>query len=885
MGVKEDYVFSQMESGDICVFPSEVSARGWLISYARKRGAVFAEQAISYDDFCKRFLNPGSKTKASRMIRYLFLSDAVESHAVSLPYFIPTPQQGTPRLIRYLSTLLPQLKLFHDQGRVGDAMSADYETLYQAYRQFLASHDVYEPSYETPTVPKDHGVFRVLFPEAQLGFSRLYAQLGKPGWIKPCPFPGPEKKPVLYSYANHVAEVRGTLRRIHKLLSDGVPARDILISSARPEIMIPALEADAQRYGVPLVTRMGANPLVFPAGRFFQMVLNCYQNQMAYGDVEALLLDPGLPYAPEKRKLSEQLMQFAVKQVVDQGDFLDAGKDLWLRELVSSLIKKDDCDEGIKDHYKKLKDMVGAMARATDAKQFLVAFHSYQDAFFRKEGWTGLPDEDLATFCFDAVESLQQELDAVGARNRASFLALFVDYLRNKPYNPQKKDAEGVGVYRWTDSAALCAPYHFFLSMDWDGTQRVDKPLSCLPDTLSQEERLEEDLTTGYLAMAGSEGSILSFHRADYSGQCMAPAWFDEVKEIRAGFDMEGNPAIDPWNAEQDFWKDGRRNLRHGIRTQQEAMERAEEAGLLEQYRTPQGIHVVSKDPRKVERVSSTALDAHHACPMRYASQYLLKAEANDYQIGVVDVRTLGLILHKTYEAFYGSLQEPFFVTAEKQEEYRTRLTNCFSQAVTFYMGKGNPTVVAWVTNTWLPLCLAELEKEMKQFPGNKTVATEQKHFGEEVKVSVAGHVLTLIGQIDRVLQTGDGRTAVIDYKENHGYVSLGKPDIFKQMTEAEKGEKLTSTQLPFYDALSGGKVDIAAYYSVKEKRFIVIWDDVHPEMKPIGSSVLMQRLKSFVSDMESGRWDFTKDTSQCKETDFGSCPWRSVCRRRYSTL
>ena len=42
MGVKEDYVFSQMESGDICVFPSEVSARGWLISYARKRGAVFA---------------------------------------------------------------------------------------------------------------------------------------------------------------------------------------------------------------------------------------------------------------------------------------------------------------------------------------------------------------------------------------------------------------------------------------------------------------------------------------------------------------------------------------------------------------------------------------------------------------------------------------------------------------------------------------------------------------------------------------------------------------------------------------------------------------------------------------------------------------------------
>ena len=117
MTLKEDYVFEQMESGDVCVFPSEVASRGWLISYARKRKAIFADKAISYDAFCKLFINPGNRIKATSMIRYQFLFDAIATKKLSLPYFIPRPERATPRLISYLASLLPQLKLFHDQGR------------------------------------------------------------------------------------------------------------------------------------------------------------------------------------------------------------------------------------------------------------------------------------------------------------------------------------------------------------------------------------------------------------------------------------------------------------------------------------------------------------------------------------------------------------------------------------------------------------------------------------------------------------------------------------------------------------------------------------------------------------------------------------------------
>ena len=899
MGVKEDYVFSQMESGDICVFPSEVSARGWLISYARKRGAVFAGQAISYDDFCRLFVQERGRTKASSMTRYLFLSEAIRTTSVSLPYFVPSPNEVSDRMIRYLASLLPQLVWFHDKALTQmpadlRSMAHDYETLYQAYKNFLESHDVYEPAYERPSVSDDHGAYRVLFPGCEPGLERLLEQLGNPSWIKLVPADElePSRRPLLHCYQNHVIEVRSTLKSIHKLLAEGVPARSILISTARPEMMIPFLETEAVRYDVPLVTHMSQSPLSAPAGRIFQMILHCYQNQMAYGDVEALLLDPGIPYDPEKRKLSEQLMQFAVNQAIDQGNFQVPCDDLWERQLRPALIRKNHCDENLGEYYRTLKRMMAAMAGANNADEFLVAFHAYQTYFLIPGGWAGQPDEELASFCIDQVESLQKELDVVGVDSHDSFLTLLVDSLQQKPYTWQKPDAKGVGVYRWTDSAALDVPYHFFLAMDWDGTQRLDRPLACLPEIVPADTRQEKDMTDAYLSMTAGEGSIVSYHTTDYNGQCMAPAWFDKAEAVPAGYDCLGNRIPDPWLGESLLWKDGT-STGKATALQCEALEKAKIAGLLSPFKAPDEVRVTAVDIKKSKQVSSSSLDNYCKCPFLFASQKLLEERDREYDISMVDPRVIGDILHASYEQFYRELKTPFLTTEDAMEGYRRDLETCFEHALTFYLGGANPSILDWVRFFYKPLCLKQLEKEREQFPSAVTLATEESWGSGDsdrhppVACEVGGSTFFLVGKIDRVLRTAGQQLAIVDYKKGDQYLHTGNLYRgFDKLSEDEKEQVreglYSSTQLPIYAQLVGGAA-VACYYSVQDEKYVIVWSPDAPEtngMEETGRKVLFQRLASLASDLQSGKWRFAEDSESCAD-----CAWRSVCRRRYSTL
>ncbi|MCK9348925.1 MAG: hypothetical protein M0P41_08310, partial [Sphaerochaeta sp.] len=50
---KRSYVHEAFDQGLICVFPTEVAARSYLVDYALhgKNHAILAERAISYDTF------------------------------------------------------------------------------------------------------------------------------------------------------------------------------------------------------------------------------------------------------------------------------------------------------------------------------------------------------------------------------------------------------------------------------------------------------------------------------------------------------------------------------------------------------------------------------------------------------------------------------------------------------------------------------------------------------------------------------------------------------------------------------------------------------------------------------------------------------------------
>ena len=132
-------------------------------------------------------------------------------------------------------------------------------------------------------------------------------------------------------------------------------------------------------------------------------------------------------------------------------------------------------------------------------------------------GWTTVeilpypnPDEAARR----AVEFIKGNygMKVCGVESHKELLSLFLSFLDSLMYVPQEQEDGGVKVYRWTDCSTMDAPHMLYLAMDWNSTQLVDRPLSCLPDSINKEERQEEDLTDGNLMLASTGGAILSYH-------------------------------------------------------------------------------------------------------------------------------------------------------------------------------------------------------------------------------------------------------------------------------------------------------------------------------------------------------------------------------------
>lgn len=850
MNQKQRYVFDELESGDVCVFPSEVSARSWLLSYAAQsgRGAIFSDRAISYDTFQGLFLplQEGERL-ATPLTRLLFVQQAV-SQGLGLDYFFSSvPEESKTRIARYLSTILPQLKdvvmskaFSHLDGR----LQRDYQALYHAYGAFLSEHKIIEPTYGDPVVPKEHGRYRVLFSNAQLGFSRLYGRLGKPDWVKPVPTEEPGKKPDLLRYGNHVEEIRDTMRKIRSLLDDGVPARDIVLSVARERVMFPRLATEADRYDVPLVIHGSTSPLSYPAGRFFRQLQELYQEEFDYQNMESFLLEPGIPWKNRERTIHQDLLNKAIELSVDRGSQGNED-DMWLGVLARA-------DKTLGDWYREFKKMIRTLNTAKSMMVFYRALQKFQDDYFLESKWEGFPGEELERFCIDHLETMREEMASCGMDEaQGGYLSQFVSYLEKLPYAPQEKGKKGIDVYRWTDSAAVSSPHHFLICLDHEASQRLVKPMDCLPETVDHGMRDEEDLTKGTLDMAVQDDAVVSYHESDYQGEYLASPYFDKVVDVHSVLE-------DPYQDEQRLWA-GKGTQGSANRYQQASL-RVAMGTSLRRVRHEDFLSFSHCDASP-SCVSATQLDRFVKCPFSWALDYLLDIKRTDWDVGVVPSKEIGNIVHKTFELFFGRIK---VFRAVDMAKYRPLMASLFDQALNEVYGERgpNPFVREWIL-TYKEKCIRFLDAEKESFNDTETAGIEEK-------LEARWGTLVLEGKIDRVVKMADGSYAVIDYKSG------------KKVPMKPGSKEFTTLQLPLYDYLlekKGKEVSRAGYYSLEEGKYLFIWDESHPR-KDEGRAMLDITLEDFSSHLASGNYETSEDSDHCQ-----NCIYRPICRRRYSTL
>lgn len=865
---KEALVIGMMEEGiregAVLVFPSEASRREYLSAYAREKGAVLGRSALSADTFFELFQpDAGKKTKANWLTRQAFVHGSLPT----LSWFLrpDMPAASREKTLGYLAGILPQLCMLVTSeafASLPSGLQHDYQALYGAYRAFLDRYQLYEPQWEAPSVPADHGTYHVLFSNATLGFQALYEKLGKPDWIVPVPAPTDIPKPPVIHYPNFVAEIRSTLRRVKQLLDSGVPARDILISTAREDVMVPRLLVEARRYGVPLVVHQGLTLQWFPAARVFRDFQQLWQGGFTYEDMEALLLDPGIPWKEDEAEVHRTLLARAVDLAIDAGAQNDED-DLWLLRLAEG---DRQGDRKLRSWYWKFKQVVKAIATSDQVGGFRSAYHQWEDLYLLPEKWNTNGQGDVATFCIQHLETMAETLDSVGfGTYGGGVLSWYLSYLGQLTYVAQQKDAGGVDVYRWTDSGSQSRPHHFLLALDWDGSKCVRRPLSCLPDATDDSLKQEEDLTEGNLdASCRDDGVVVSWHSSNYTGECMASQWFEKQEE---GLLMQE----DPWVDEEAFWNaEGKGGDFHPTAIQEASWKQACASGLLQASSKPAYSIQLSGD-RPLPKISPSALDKYLTCPYLYAMKYLLGADQKYFSVTMLAPLLRGTMVHDAYLHFFEQFQHKVFLK-ENMESYKAGLTASLKAAIEKAYGKEGPTpfLRRWLESTYIGTCLKLLDAEAARFDDCTSPELEAE---KECSVDVDGKEVTLYGRIDRVVRDEEGNLSVMDYK-------TGQAPLSGTGAKSKGDRYWKSLQLPIYNLLMADAVESALYYSVKDNKYTVVWEASAPGHKEDGKQMLYGKLEQLIRSFESGTFPMTSDRSHCLD-----CAWRSSCRRRYATL
>jgi CRISPR/Cas system-associated exonuclease Cas4 (RecB family) len=870
--IKRTYVYKAFDEGYVCVFPNEVAARFYLVDYAlhSPKKAILQERAISFDTFKSMFLPHHEEEEPSNaIVRELFVSRLLGDNPY-LSYFINQDfPEANPRFARYVASLLPMLKDAMQEDSLSlmpFAMQEDVKRLYQDYVQFLKSHGFFEPNFEKPSLSyaPDSIIgkkFCILFSDTIFEAPALYGNLGSPSWIQlsqtPAPQDGSEKLEV---FGNFMQELHTTLRRIKKLLDEGVPARDIVIGCASPSTMLPSLEQEAWLYDVPLAISEGKSPLLYPSGRFLSRLKAVYDETFSLESMKSLLLDTGFPWKTLEKQ--RRLIASAVKYAVVQGAL--QGPDQWQEQIK---------DPGLVSWYKNFKNSVKDLCTSSDIEGLRRKLNHFQDTYFIETQWEGTEGEDVYSFCLDAMENIKGAMKGCNMASYPRVFSFLLQYLDSKLYVPQQKKA-GIQVYAWPLTATLGPRYHFILSLDHDSSQCIKKPLALLPKTVEGSERKEIDTTEATLrsALLGGEKVFLSCHTSSYEGEALPPSYFVEQDLLIYG--RENIAEIpDPFEGENLLWN-GKSCQAYATERQKLWFDRALKTVLRKRvddftYRAAPSfcIPLVKKevDGVTVLPVSSTSLDQFLRCPYAWACKYLYKAVQTDYQVPAIDHRIIGSFLHSIYEEFFSKIS---YFDPEKKEQYHRLLLDIFDFQLEAYFGKHgpNPPTRAYLISEYRTACTQIIDEEEALFSDCLSL-----HF--EKSLSYTTDTYSLYGRIDRIIDLdypNGKRFAVIDYKKGDApYTKIGDP--------------LLSYQLPVYRRLVekdlGGDAVNASYYSVKKGKYAVIWEEKDTEVMQFCDEELEKRLFEIVHLVEEGHFEATPSKEHCKD-----CIYRQICRRRYAT-
>lgn len=892
-------VFNELNNNKICVFHNEVIARYYAIEYASEYGVVESSKAIAYDTFREYFLpSHEGLNEVNNQIRELFLLEFFEENKLIFLINNDYPESIN-RFTSYLTRILQQLKRLRENivfNSLEDDFKYDVNLLFDEYSKFLKENNLFEPSFEEPSIefaPKFilENFYTIIASDTKAGCKKFVDKLGNPNFIKLIDVEKIEEDNCfdnncnLLTFDNTEELQNNLLRKVKDLLDKNILSRDIAITLCNFDSDISDIEYKAKRYDVPISKAKGYSIIKYPGGKYLKYLSDLYDNNFALEDMKGFFLERSFPF--KNIKFNREFIRLAIDANIDHGSN-KMESDYWLKRL----IRKPE----YREYYKKFKYLVILINTCETVSDLKKNLHLLESLLFVEEkGWRESSGEKSYSFALDKLDKIKDAMNICKIVKTKQIFKMFYRLIEKENYVEQG-ERNGIRIFEYPLSASLDIPYHFVIDINSKNCEVIDKPLSLLPPSIDDQKiREEEDLTTSilkdYCFNSGNTKFLFSYNT--YDGAQIAPPIFMEKNSIiKADLDFDNTPFIDELN----LW-DNKKSLEKMQFTnfQSQSFNKAsinvlefDDNGYVNNnIEATVNNYLVNNiktyDKNQILNFSSTSINLFEKCPYAFLIKYLYKTKKNEYNVVDYSFLEIGNRIHKIFENFFIKVMEEdgqFYSSNYKKylevfEELKEAEFN------DYFESELSPPISTqiYIKDRFKNLAKDFLDIEIKVFDTFRSTDMEKSYKAtNELQIDGKSYYYGLNGKIDRIINLNNGNYAIVDYKSGHTPVS----STWHKKAYTMEIEALPDYQFPAYKKLleaNNMSVNKATYYSVSSGKYCDMFNETYPGNLEVIDRIFDEVIKDIISNILKGNYKATPSKEHCE-----NCDYRQVCRKRYST-
>ena len=570
------------------VFPSAIAMEtwsDWAIKNSSKTGycAIALENWTEWDTFKREFaqVHDTEKNCIPETLRKLFArsllkenSELVKNKQKSFlhPLVNDSFAHDSLHFTSWLAAVLPSLDLWNSKfseknsENYEEALDKDdgenrvYANLYKRYADFLNKAKMFDPAWvKLNDIDKTYH-FVIFHPEQLKDFNDYKEKIEQ---CNSTLVRLPRENifhPVCTLYPNARMELRRTVLKIRELHEKhNISWLDIALSVPNLKANRPYIERELNLYCIPFAVRSGVSYTQNSAGRIFEEIKACVENNFNLESVRTILQDGFIPY--RKIELNEKIIQTALEtrsicsykqnnKIIDPiseafRDKISQKESFATSEPAQSNTEETENEIALLKEslfwYEGLKKSFESIYNAKTFKSIKESWHSFESNFLKDEKIWQNDKDNIIGICIAELSkhiAIEKEHSALFNFSIEKPFDFFIEELNSNIYTPQRPKNVCISVFDYRAAADAYFDYHFIINAS---QKNLDVPFKEL-SFLSEKKRKElgandnEGATEAYIrlyAKTGESRVFFSNSTNGFDGFAISHTFFNEIDVIK----------------------------------------------------------------------------------------------------------------------------------------------------------------------------------------------------------------------------------------------------------------------------------------------------------------------------------------------------------------